>query len=68
MIAYFVDFIFALSIVGILAGFALVIDAIRRLKEQTTEPPRTHASSDSAKAIGGTLIAFGRPRSPGNVR
>jgi hypothetical protein len=40
MIGYFMDFIYALSIVGILAGLALIIDAIRRLTEQTAEPPR----------------------------
>jgi hypothetical protein len=40
MINYFIDFIYGLSIVGILVGIALVVDGIRRLKEQTTEPPR----------------------------
>jgi hypothetical protein len=36
MIPFFIDFVYVLSMVGILAGIALVVDGIRRLKEPTT--------------------------------
>ena len=35
MITYFIDLIYGLSIVGMLAGIALVADGLRRLKEKT---------------------------------
>jgi hypothetical protein len=34
MITYFIDFVFILAILGIMAGTALLADGIRRLKER----------------------------------
>ena len=40
MSMYFIDFVYGLSIVGILAGIFLIADGMRRLREQTAEPAR----------------------------